>query len=162
MHLRNYFKTKQSALIQNFHCSNWSWKIKGRLQFRKKLTCQCTKVSQWENSFFLIEKNFQSWLNFTIWNPVCTLPLRILLKPWTLWFKKDIIRAKTVLQIKCLEECKKRKFTLQMKDMVLNSLVRTWDTTLELISAMNLVWCWEEKDLTNLKLIKLWDAYTLL
>ena len=70
-------------------------------------------------------KNFQNHLNFTIWNTVSTLtlPLRILLKPWTLPIKKDLITAKAVSELKCLEERKKLRFLLQMKDPVLHSLV---------------------------------------
>ena len=67
--------------------------------FRKHLTHQWTKTSQRENLCFLIEK-FQGLLNFTIWNLVSTLLLQILLKPWTLSFKKDIITAKAVSQIR--------------------------------------------------------------
>ena len=35
-------------------------------------------------------------------------------------FKKDTITAKIVSQLKCLEERKKLRFTLQMKDLVLH------------------------------------------
>ena len=41
------------------------------------------------------EKN-QSRLNFTIWNPVSTSPLRLLLRPWALFFMKDTTTAKTL------------------------------------------------------------------
>ena len=40
--------------------------------------------------------------------------------------------------LKCLEERKKLRFTLKMKDPVLHSLVRTWDTISEVILLMNL------------------------
>ena len=38
------------------------------------------------------------------------------------------ITAKTAWQLKCFEERKKLKFTWRIKDLVLHSLVRTWDT----------------------------------
>ena len=39
-------------------------------------------------------------------------------------FKKNTITAKTVPKLKCLEERKKLRFTLKMKDLVLHLLVR--------------------------------------
>ena len=90
-----------------------------------------------ENLSFLT-RNFQSCQSFIIWNLVFTLPLRILLKLWTLSFRKDTILAKTVSQLKCIEERKKLRFTLQMKDPVLHSLVRIWDTFSEFMLVMNL------------------------
>ena len=52
--------------------------------------------------------------------------------------KEDTITAKTELQLKFLEERKKVRLTLQMKDLVLHSLVRIWDTFPEVIMVMNL------------------------
>ena len=72
------------------------------------------QMSRKEKLCFLT-RNFQSRQNSTIWNLVFTLPFRILLKPWTLSFKKDTILAKIVSQLKCLEERKKFRFTLQKK-----------------------------------------------
>ena len=45
------------------------------------------------------------------------------------------------------------RFTLQMKYLVLHFLVRTGDKFLEVVLAINLGWCCEEKDLINQKLI---------
>ena len=78
-----------------------------------------TKMLPRENLCFLT-KDFQSHQNSITWNLVFTLPLRILLKPWTFSFKKDTITARTVSKLKCLEELKKLRFTFQMKDMVWN------------------------------------------
>ena len=66
------------------------------------------------------------------------LPLRTFLKPRSLSFKKDTITAETVSQLKCPEGRKKFRFTLLKQFMVLHSLVRTWDTFLEVMLAMNL------------------------
>ena len=117
--------------------STWIWKANGRLQFRENLTHQGTKKSRRENLCFST-RNFRIRQNSTIWNLVFTLPLRILLKPGTLSFKKNTITAKTVSQLKCLEERKKSRFTLQMKDLFLHSLVRIWDTFSEVMLVMNL------------------------
>ena len=46
--------------------------------------------------------------------------------------------AKTVSKLKCLEERKKFRFTKQMKDPVLHSLLRIWDTFSEVMLVMNL------------------------
>ena len=56
-----------------------------------------------------LTRNIPSREVFTIWNLVFTLPLRILLKPSTLSFKKDTITAKAVSKLKCLEERKKNE-----------------------------------------------------
>ena len=119
MHLRKFFQTIHWALLQTFYQSNWIWKVNGRFQFQKYPTHQCTKIS-WREKLCFLTRNFQGRQNSNIWNLVFTLPLRILLKPWTISFKKDTITAKTVSELMCLEENKKLRFTLQMKDLVLH------------------------------------------
>ena len=129
--------------------------------FWKNSTHQGTKPSQCETSCFPT-KNFEICRNFTTWNPLITFPLRKIMKPWTLSFKQDTIRAKAVLPLKCLKESKMLRFTLQLKDLVFHFLKRTWDSFSEVWLAMNLEWCWEKKDLTILKLFTtLSAAYTL-
>ena len=160
MLLRNYFQTIHWALSQTFYKSNWIWKVNGRLQFQKNSIHQCTKMSRRETPCFLARK-FQCRQNSTTWNLFFAIPLRILLKPWKLSFKKDTITAKTVSQLKCLQERKMLRFTLQMKDLVLPSLVQIWDTFLEVMLVMKLEKSWEAKDLTNQNLLKKLSAYTL-
>ena len=46
--------------------------------------------------------------------------------------------SENCIKVKCLEERKKLRFTLQMKDLVLHSLVQIWDTFLEVMLVMNL------------------------
>ena len=121
-------------------------------------THQGTKMSRRENLYFLT-RNFQSRQNSTTWNLVFTLPLRILLKWWALLFKKDTITAKTGSQLKCLEDCKKLRFNLRMKDLVLYSSARIWDTFSEVMSVLNLEWSQEEKDLSNQNLHTTLYAY---
>ena len=58
---------------------------------------------------------FQSRQNSSIWNLVFTLPLRILVNPLALSFKKDTITAKINSQLKCFKKRKKLRFTLQRK-----------------------------------------------
>ena len=101
MHLRNFFQPIHWVLLQNFYQINWICKANMRLKFRKYTTHLCTKMSRRENLCFLTS-NFQSRQNYTIWNLGFTLPLRILLKRWTLSFKKDTSTAKTVSQLLCL------------------------------------------------------------
>ena len=117
-------------------------------------------MSQSGTSCFLT-KNVQSRQDSTISNLVFTLALRILLKPWTLSFKKDTITAKAVSQLNCLEEQKLMRFNLQMKDLVLHCFERICETFPEITLAMNLEWCWEEKVLTNQNLLTTLSAYTL-
>ena len=71
---------------------------------------------------------FQSRQNSTIWNLVFSLPLRIVLDPLALSFKKDTITAKINSQLKCFKKRKKLRFSLQMKNLVFHFLVRIWDT----------------------------------
>ena len=158
--LHSYFQTINSALPETFFWGNWIWKVNGRLQFRLYPTQQFTKTLQREGWCFFA-RNFQSRQNPTIWNLFFILPLRILMKPWTFSFKKDTITAKIVSKLMCLEQLKNLRFTLQMKDLVLPSLAQTWEKSSELMFAMKLVWCWEEKDLTIPNLLPTMSAYTL-
>ena len=112
---------------------------------------------------FLIKKNFQIRLNYTIWNPVSTLwSRRILSQLWTLSFKKGTITTKTASQLKCFEERKRLNFTWPMKELVWHSVVWTLDTISVAILEINLAWCWEELDLTNQNLLMTLSACTLL
>ena len=52
--------------------------------------------------------------------------------------QKYTITAKAVSQLKCLEECKKLRFTLQMKDLALHSVERTWDKLSAVMLAIKL------------------------
>ena len=60
----------------------------------------------------ILIRNLQSRQNSTIWNLVFILPLRMLLNPWTVSFKKDTITAKIVSKSTCLEERKKNEIHL--------------------------------------------------
>ena len=86
-----------------------------------------------ENLWFLT-KNFQNHQNSITWNLVFTLPLRILLKPWTFSFKKDTITAKTVSKLKGLEERKiwdlPRKWRIWSSDTFEDHYVLVFDLTL--------------------------------
>ena len=49
--------------------------------------------------------------------------------------------SKNCIKVKVLEERKKLRFTLQMKNPVLHSLARIWDTISEVSLVMNLEYC---------------------
>ena len=83
--------------------SGWSM---GGCNFRNILPINVPKCYGGKIYVFLT-RSFQSHQNSITWNVVFTLPLRILLKRWTFWFKKDTMKAKTVSKLKCLEERKK-------------------------------------------------------
>ena len=80
---------------------------------------------------------------------------------WTLSIKKKTITAKGISPLKRLEERKKLRFTVEMKDLVLHCLVRTSDTFLEVRLAKSLEWCGEKKDLKNQSLLNTLSAYTI-
>ena len=69
--------------------------------------------------------------------------------------------AEAVSHLEDLEELKKLTSTLQMKNLVLDSLKRNWDTVLELMLAMNLMWCLEGKGVTKQNLDNTLSTYTL-
>ena len=114
----------------------------------------------WGKVCFLIEKIFKAvWiLQSGIWS----LPLQY----GYCWshehsHSRKTITAKAVSQLKSLQGRKKLRFALQIKDLALHSLVRTWDIFSVAMLAMKLGWCWEEKDLTNQNLLTTLSAYTL-
>ena len=115
--------------------------------------------SSTEGYIMFLTRNFQSRQNCIIWNLIFTLPIGISLRPWTLSFKKDPITMKTVSRLKCLEERKKLRYTVQMKYLVLHSSVRTWHTYSAVILALKLERCWEEKDPENQNLLPIFSAY---
>ena len=131
------FPDNTLSSLQTFNQSNWTWKIIGRLQFQKFPTHQCTKMLRREKLCFW-QVFFKVGQNSIIWDLVLTLPLRIFLKSWTLSFKTNTITAKIVSPLKCLEERKKLRFTLQKNNQVLHSLVRIWDTFSEVMLVLNL------------------------
>ena len=52
--------------------------------------------------------------------------------------KNDTITAKIVSQLKCLEEGKKVRFTLQIMYLVMQYLIKIWDIFSEVMLAVNL------------------------
>ena len=120
------FHHKTLSPFANFYGNNWIWKVSIRLHFRKYPSRQWTKTSQREN-FCFIDKKVSKSTDFNFWNPISTLPLWILFKPWTL-FQKNTITAKIVSPTKCLEERKKLTITLQVKQLVSHSSVRIRNT----------------------------------
>ena len=61
-------------------------------------------------------------------NPVYTLPLRILLKPWTLLFKRRYNHNGSCITYKVSRRTQKVRSYLANEDLALNHLVRTWPT----------------------------------
>ena len=106
------------------------------------------------------DENVHSHPNSTVWTPVSSLSLLILLKPFLLSFMKDIITAKALSKLKCLKERKNVKITLQRKDLVLRFLKRTGDTFSVATLPMNFELCREEEDLKKQKLLTKLSAYT--
>ena len=92
-----------------------------------------------------------------MWNPTSTLPKRIWVKPWTRFKEPQSLKTdcgsvtpKTESQSKCLEEPNFITFNKEIKDMVLDSSVRTWDKFLEVKLPMDLERKWLHKpDLAN-------------
>ena len=77
-----------------------------------------------KGKFVLLTKNFQSRQVFIIWNLVFTLPFWILLRPWTISFNRKTITGIAVSQLYCLEERKRLRFILEMKDLALHFLLQ--------------------------------------
>ena len=113
MHLQNYFQTIHSALLQSFCPSNWTWKVNGTLQFCVNPSYWGIKMSPRDRLCFLT-KNFQSPQIFNISNLIFTLSLRILLKPWTL-FQKRQNHNKICLTVKVSQRTEKVEIYLAIE-----------------------------------------------
>ena len=120
-----------SPLFSNFLPEQLKVQGQSMVAFSEYSTLKWNKMLK--NKFmFFHENHLASRQHFTMWNPVYFHALRILLKPWTISFKKDPLTTKSASQSKCLEDYSKRKFTFQMKKLVLQSLVRSWGRNLKL------------------------------
>ena len=126
MYLHNFFQTKHSAFYKVFTGAIESGRSMGGGNFGTILPTKIPKCHR--GKVHVVDKIFQSCPNFSIWNPVSTLILTILLKRTTLLFKKSTITAKAVSKLKRLEQRNKLRFTLKIKDLVLHSLVRNQDS----------------------------------
>ena len=76
--------------------------------------------------FTFLTRNDQTFQNNNTWSQVSTIQLPILWKLWTCPFNRATITQKILSQSKCLEERTKVRFTSQLQNRVLHSLVRTW------------------------------------
>ena len=159
MPLRNFLEIWHWVHWQTFYRSNWIWKVNGKLQFWKYPNHRYTKVSHRESSFS--NEKFQNRLIFTICNPVFTLPIRILLKPWTLFFRKDTVTAILVSTNKRSRRKQKHDIYLANERSGLVFFSTNLGHTFVTISARNLEWYGEEIDLANLHLPTTLSAYSL-
>ena len=98
MQLPNYFQTIHWTLYEPFTRATESGRSMGGFNFGNILPINVPKCCGGKVCF--LTRNFQSH-NSMITNLVFTLPLRILLRSWTLSFKKDTITAKTASQLNC-------------------------------------------------------------
>ena len=140
--------------------NNWIWNFNERLHFWKYPAIIVLRCYRGDVDVFFDKENFQCRQKFKIWKSVCTFLIQILLKPWTLSFKKDTITAKMVSQLKCLEERNNLRFILQRDDLVL-LFSWTWGTSSKVMMAMSEEQRWREKDHTNQFMPTTLLAYTL-
>ena len=70
--------------------------------------------------------------------------------------------SESCITVKVSRWTQKIEIYLAKKDLVWHAVVRTWDTFSAAMLAMNMMRCWEEKDLTNQILLTTLSAYTLL
>ena len=112
----------------------------GRLQFQKYLTHQCTKYENiTDGKFIFFDKKLPKSSDFYYLEPGLYPSITDIVEAMnTLIQVKDTITAKIASQLKRLEERKRLRFTLQMKGLVLRSLVRIWVTFSEVMLVMNL------------------------
>ena len=122
-----FYRPKTFSSFKNFLPEQLN--LEGQWEVRvSELTYPLMYQNVTEGMFMFFDEKFQTRLNFTIWKPLFTLPLQMLLRPWKLSFKRNAITVKAVSQLKCLEERKNLRYTLQMEDLVFPSLVQTWET----------------------------------
>ena len=137
MHPQNFSGYYTKLLHKLFAGETESGRSMGGSSFGNFLPINVPKCYRGKIHVFFTE-SFQSRQYFNIWNLIFTIPIRIWLKLWTLSIKTNTITANAVSKLKCLEEIKKFKFTLQNEDLVFLYLERTWDTFLEVVLALNL------------------------
>ena len=99
-----------------------------------------------QGQFLFFEKKIRSHHTFIIWSPAFTLPIQTLLRLWTFPFRRNTLTVKAVSQLNCLEELKKLRLTLQMKDPILHLLVAICDPFSNVILTKKFDWCWEGKN----------------
>ena len=128
--------------------------------FKNTLPVNVPKCHRKVHVFWL--KKLLKRQNNTIWNQFFIYPsLTDIVAAMNSFFQERHILSESCITGKnCVEERKRLIFILQMKDLVLHSLVQIWDTFSEVMLAMSLE-CWEEKDLTSQILPSTLSAYTL-
>ena len=156
----NYPRQYTQLLLHYFVPEQLNLELQWEVAFLEISCHHCTKMLQRGCWCFFDKENFQCRQKFKIWKSVCTFLIQILLKPWTLSFKKDTITAKMVSQLKCLEERNNLRFILQRDDLVL-LFSWTWGTSSKVMMAMSEEQCWREKDHTNQFMLTTLLAYTL-
>ena len=91
-----------------------------------------------EGKFMFFDKKLSKSSEFYYLEPDLYPSITDFVEPMNILIQENTITAKTVSRLKCLEERKKLRFTLQRKDLVLHSLVRICDIFSEVLLVMNL------------------------
>ena len=94
-----------------------------------------------EGKFMYFDKKLSKSSEFYYLEPGLYPSITDIVEAMNILIQENTIAAKTVSKLKCLEERKKLRFTLQKKDPVLHSLVRIWDTFSEVMLVLNLEYC---------------------
>ena len=103
------------------------WKVNGRLQFRKKPTHQSPKMLQSERSCFFTGNSQSFYLSITD-----------IIEAMNNLIEERHNHSKNCITSKVSRRTQKVEIFLQMEDLVLHSLVRTWDTFSAVMLAKNL------------------------
>ena len=160
MRLHNFFRTMHSALLQIFHRSNWIWKVKGRLQFRKNPTYQCTKCYKggvhffWHETFKVVKIQLSVTWSLPFHYGYC----------WS-YERSDSrkIQAQRKLYHNSSVWRNKKNWNLPCRWRIWSCifLLGTWDTSSKLKLARNVEWCWQKKDIANQELLTIFSAHIL-
>ena len=147
MYMTNFFQTLHSAPLQNSSPSYWVSRGNGRLHFRKTPTHQGTQKLQ--GKFMLFDTKLSNASKYNYLEPGLYHSYTDIVEALNTLIEERHNHTKLLSQTRCLEEGKMLKFTSQLKDRVLHSLVRNGVTIMVAMLAMTLQFRWDKIDLTR-------------
>ena len=148
MHMHNCFQTKQSAVPQSFHRSNWN--LEGHWEVT---ISELSDISRYwtvtERKFISLLKNVSNPIQFYFLEPGLRASITdsVEAKKFFIQIRKN--HKENCLTIKVSQEHKKLRFILLVKHLVLHFLLRLWDTFSKKMLARTLEFCWEKECPTN-------------
>ena len=159
MHVRNFCRQNTELFYKLFTRATESGWSMGGCNFRNILPINVPKC--YGGKIFFFDRKFSKSSEFYYMEPGVFPSITDIVEAMNILNQERRNHSKNCIKVKVLEERKKLRFTLQMKNPVLHSLARIWDTISEVSLVMNLEYCWKEKDFTNQNFLTTLLTYTL-